>query len=110
MAIKIKTKITRKMIEAAEKALIDNGIEEDEAPTVLQAIGYILLDTELYLYQKEDDTRLKTVTDIVWETDGEKVDLPDTVDVPAIIEDEAVADYLSDIYGWCISSLRIKTA
>ena len=35
-------------VEAAEKVLIDNGIEEDEASTVLQAIGYTLLDVELY--------------------------------------------------------------
>ena len=31
-----------------KKCLIDNGIETDEASTVLQAIGYILLDMELY--------------------------------------------------------------
>lgn len=35
-------------VEAAEKVLVDNGIEEDEASTVLQAVGYALLDTELY--------------------------------------------------------------
>lgn len=35
-------------VEAAEKVLVDNGIEKDEASTVLQAIGYALLDTELY--------------------------------------------------------------
>lgn len=35
-------------IIAAEKCLIDNGIEPDEASTVLQTIGYILLDMELY--------------------------------------------------------------
>ena len=35
-------------IKAAEQCLIDNGIEEDEASIVLQAIGYILLDEELY--------------------------------------------------------------
>lgn len=28
--------------------LVQNGIEEDEASTVLQALGYVLLDTELY--------------------------------------------------------------
>ena len=33
---------------AAEKILVDNGIEKDEASTVLQAIGYALMDTELY--------------------------------------------------------------
>lgn len=32
----------------AEQCLIDNGIEPDEASTVLQALGYILLDEELY--------------------------------------------------------------
>lgn len=32
----------------AVKVLIDNGIEEDEAETVLQAVGYVLLDKELF--------------------------------------------------------------
>ena len=40
--------ITMEKIKAAEKCLIDNGIAEDEAEIVLQAIGYILLDAELY--------------------------------------------------------------
>lgn len=35
-------------IKRTEQVLIDNGIEADEADTVLQAIGYVLLDTELY--------------------------------------------------------------
>lgn len=35
-------------INKAEQCLIDNGIEPDEAQTVLQALGYILLDEELY--------------------------------------------------------------
>ncbi len=33
---------------AAERCLRDNGIDKDEVQTVLQALGYILLDTELY--------------------------------------------------------------
>ena len=41
-------KISTDQIHAAEQCLIDNGIEQDEAYTVLQAIGYILLDVELY--------------------------------------------------------------
>lgn len=40
--------MNKNKVEAAEKVLVDNGIEEDEASTVLQAIGYSLLDTELY--------------------------------------------------------------
>lgn len=35
-------------VKKAEQILIDNGIELDEASTVLQAIGYALIDTELY--------------------------------------------------------------
>lgn len=37
-----------KRIRAAEMCLIANGIESGEASTVLQAIGYILLNQELY--------------------------------------------------------------
>jgi len=40
--------IDKAKIKAAEQILIDNGIDADEASTVLQAIGYALLDEELY--------------------------------------------------------------
>jgi hypothetical protein len=40
--------IDTKKVRAAENVLIDNGIDADEADTVLQAIGYTLLDMELY--------------------------------------------------------------
>jgi len=40
--------MNKEKIEKAEQVLIDNGIEKDEAQTVLQAIGYILLDEEMY--------------------------------------------------------------
>lgn len=41
-------KITPAAVTAAEKVLVDNGIEEDEASTVLQAVGYALAGIELY--------------------------------------------------------------
>ncbi|MBO5609112.1 MAG: hypothetical protein J5929_01890 [Eubacterium sp.] len=41
-------KISEDRIHKAEKCLADNGIDKDEAGTVLQALGYILMDTELY--------------------------------------------------------------
>ena len=41
-------RITSKKIKAAENCLVDNGIEADEAQIVLQALGYILIDEELY--------------------------------------------------------------
>ncbi len=40
--------ISKEAIKKAEQVLIDNGIEADEAYIVLQAIGYVLLDEELY--------------------------------------------------------------
>lgn len=46
-------KITRSMIRNAEKVLVDNDIDPSEAEIVLQAIGYVLLDTELYSKQTE---------------------------------------------------------
>lgn len=41
-------KITANSVKAAEKVLADNGIEEDETKSVLQAVGYALADVELY--------------------------------------------------------------
>ena len=35
-------------IRRAEQVLVDNGIDRDEAPVVLQAVGYVLLHEELY--------------------------------------------------------------
>lgn len=32
----------------AKQCLIDNGIAPDDAPIVLQVLGYILFDEELY--------------------------------------------------------------
>ena len=40
--------ITKDIVRKAEQVLIDNGIEEDEASIVLQALGYVLFDGELY--------------------------------------------------------------
>lgn len=43
------------VIKKTEQVLIDNGIEEDEASTVLQAIGYTLMDTELYPDDEDEE-------------------------------------------------------
>jgi len=39
--------VNKRQIDAALKVLVDNGVEADEAPTVLQALGYTLLNREL---------------------------------------------------------------
>lgn len=41
-------RIPENKIRNAEKILVDNGIDRDEAWVVLQAVGYALLDEELY--------------------------------------------------------------
>ena len=55
----------------------------------------------------EDLTEAYAV-DIDWETDGEDVDLPTRVKLPAGIDDEDVADYLSDTYGWLVNGCNIE--
>lgn len=42
------SKISKDKLRKAEQILVDNGIEKDEASTVLQTLGYALLDEELY--------------------------------------------------------------
>lgn len=46
--IKVSHKITKAEIKKTLKVLKDNGIEKDEAEIVLQAIGYTLLNVELF--------------------------------------------------------------
>lgn len=49
--------VSPEKIEAAMQCLVDNGIEHDEAESVLQALGYILLDNELLPGVKEAENR-----------------------------------------------------
>lgn len=54
-------------------------------------------------------------TNIVWDTDGEDVDLPTEVlidtDAEGIDNPELeIADWLSDKYGWCVTSFSVESA
>ena len=49
--------ITKEKVQRALLVLIDNGIDEDEAMPVLQAIGYALLDMELEPFFPNDEIR-----------------------------------------------------
>jgi hypothetical protein len=49
--------------------------------------------------------------DIIWETDGEEIDLPTEVELPSDFErddEDAITDYLSDEYGWLVISYEIE--
>lgn len=50
-----RAEITSEDIVRSKQVLIDNGIEEDEADSVLQALGYTLIDTELFPYPECKD-------------------------------------------------------
>ena len=47
------------------------------------------------------------VTDIKWETDGEVVELPTEVEVDDDLDEDEIADYLSDEYGWLVESFSL---
>ena len=48
------------------------------------------------------------VTDIEWETDGYEVNnLPTEVEVDDDLDEDEIADYLSDEYGWLVESFAL---
>lgn len=47
------------------------------------------------------------VTNIKWETDGYDVQLPNEVEVPDGLDDDEIADCLSDGYGWLVESFSV---
>ena len=51
---------------------------------------------------------MRIAYNIDWDTDGEEIDLPLEVKIPDEIEEGRIADYISDIFGWCIFGLQIK--
>jgi len=58
--------------------------------------------------------KLFKLVNIVWDTDGENANLPESAIMPvddnARIEDVQMdgADYLSNKYGWCVQSFEIE--
>ena len=50
--------------------------------------------------------KVTRVYDVIWETDGEEIDLPTEVELSRDFgdDDDAIADFLSDEYGWLVIS------
>ena len=97
-------------IAKAEQILIDNGIEADEASTVLQALGFALLDEDLYLvkyrarciqWDRTDDDGEHVEADLPSEVvvTLEDLQLPDNATDEEI--EDALSEYLTDYYGFC---------
>ena len=47
------------------------------------------------------------VSDIKWVTDGADVTLPTEVEVPDNLDDDEIADYLSDEYGFLLEGFAL---
>jgi hypothetical protein len=51
---------------------------------------------------------MRIATDIDWDyDDDDEQDLPTEVEIPNDVEDDEIADYLSDEYGFCVRSFCI---
>lgn len=55
------------------------------------------------------------ITNIMWDTDGISIDdlpeqllIPDEVFAEDIRDEDGIADWLSDCYGWCVESFVIE--
>ena len=112
-------------LKKAEQVLIDNGVAEDEASVVLQAIGYALLGKELY-----PESPKVLVKNIKWDVTEEDVEdgtsVKDVIDsLPSELEvdlkdlgidlfneelvgdegaeelEEAISDYVTDTTDFC---------
>ena len=110
--------IAKEKIAQAEKIPIDNGIEEDEASTVLQAIGYALLDEELY-------PRAFKVSNIQWDKTDDNgnpvkadnlpcnliltsMDLGLSMNASMDEVEDVVSDWLSNNYGFCHQGFALE--
>lgn len=46
---------------------------------------------------------------IKWDTDGENIDLPDSIDIPDYMTDlDEISDYISDQTGFCHFGFEIE--
>ena len=45
---------------------------------------------------------------IIWETDGEDIELPTEMEIPSVVRVGSVADYLSDETGWLVKSYNVE--
>lgn len=47
---------------------------------------------------------------IIWDTDGEKVNLPTEINIPKDIEknEDKISDYISDVTGFCHLGFSLK--
>ena len=76
----------------------------EEAEMKFESGEFLLEDEE----PSQDPTEINDrVVKVDWDTDGEDAEacgLPEEVSIPWYVPDDDVADYCSDIYGYCVNS------
>ena len=100
----------------------EEGYDVPSGTTIEEAIqsisdeeGYPVLCFDLFDPDQDEAPEIpgwRHISFIGWDVDEEDEDildyLPADIYVPSGIEDEDVADYLSDIFGFCILGFRVR--
>ena len=51
---------------------------------------------------------MRTAYDIIWDTDGEQIDLPNEIEIPdEIVDEDDISDYITDRTGFCHMGFQI---
>ena len=93
----------------------DNIAELEEELEAIDDEDYdFILDKYDYDVMKDYLKSRAYAVDIVWDTDGEDEEdlgLPSRVEIPFFVDDDdddEIADYLSDEYGYCVFGFNIE--
>ena len=84
-------------------------LEEDEMKKLLQTLDGIGVTVKFTEDGRPESVEIQRLaTDIDWDTDGEEIDwLPKQCVVPPDLDDDEVADWLSDRFGFCVNGFSI---
>lgn len=90
----------------------DNIAELEEELEAIDDEDYdFILDKYDYDVMKDYLKSRAYAVDIDWDTDGEDEEdlgLPSRVEIPFFVDDDEIADYLSDEYGYCVFGFNIE--
>lgn len=73
-------------------------------------------EVEIDACQEKESNQNRYATHIEWDTDSDdvygddEIELPEYVEIPKYVDDEFIADYLSDRFGFCVFGFDIKRA
>lgn len=91
--------VSKTALAKAEKCLVDNNVEQGEAKTVLQALGYILLDEELY-WQRRVMTLGELAEFLAKSIDTDSFSDCDFAIVHSDAKDVDLERVRSEVFGW----------